>query len=158
MHNPSGGAVPGHVSSTDDSCFGSGCHASSKELNDVHALYVGPGSERPEYESTCALCHENPSVDVAAAASLGCAPACHDVTAHSGMVAAHTVTASSAECTACHGSSLEEVHGASVPGAECATCHGNDWNWAKSGDCVACHNGVDVGSQAYSPVDPQPLR
>ena len=59
VHNPGDGAGPSHVSPTTSTCFGAGCHDVSKSLPTVHALYVGPGSEFPQYATTCELCHEN---------------------------------------------------------------------------------------------------
>jgi len=153
VHNPGAGAAPDHISPTSSGCFGAGCHDSSKDLSLVHAQFVGPGSEFPEYSSSCALCHANPAVDVSAASDLSCAPVCHSGTEHSGYAAGHALTAASDECTDCHDSDIAVVHGAVVPGSECATCHSSVWNWSKNGDCAGCHNGADVGSHAYSPPD-----
>ena len=135
-------------------CFGAGCHDESKDLPAVHSLYVGPGSEHPEY-ATCELCHDNPAVDVSAAADMRCTGVCHSGTTHTGYSAGHAVTAASDECVTCHRSDIATVHGARRPGPECATCHANKWNWSKTGDCLGCHNGADVGTHVYTPVDPQ---
>ena len=136
------------------SCFGAGCHDASRNLSTVHQLYVGPGSENPEFNNTCDLCHANPAVDTSAAASMRCTPVCHSGTTHSGYAAGHALTAASNECVSCHPSDISTVHGASMPGPECATCHENVWNWGKTGDCLGCHNGTDVGTHAYTPSDP----
>ena len=118
VHNPNRGAVPGHISPTNVTCFGAGCHDPSRDLSAVHALYVGPGSERPQYATTCELCHENPAVDVSAAADMRCTGVCHSGTTHSGYAAGHALTASSTECVSCHPSDISTVHGASTPGPE----------------------------------------
>ncbi len=154
VHNPGVGAAPDHMSPTSASCFGAGCHDASKDLAAVHSLYVGPASERPQFATTCELCHDNPAVDISAAADMRCTPACHGATVHTGYSAGHAVTSASDECVACHGSDISTVHGAAVPGAECATCHDNVWNWTKDAECASCHNGTDVGTHVYTPADP----
>ena len=136
-------------------CFGAGCHDPSRDLPTVHSLYAGPGSENPEFASACELCHDNPAVDVTAAADMRCTGVCHSGATHTGYTAGHALTAASDECVTCHPSDISTAHGASTPGPACATCHANRWNWSKTGDCLGCHNGTDVGSHSYSPVDPQ---
>ena len=54
---------------------------------------------------------------------------------------------------ACHRTDIAIVHGARSRGRVCDV-PASVWNWAKNGDCIGCHNGVDVGSHAYSPTDP----
>ena len=85
---------------------------------------------------------------------MSCTPSCHSGAPHSRYSTRHAVTSASDECVSCHGSDISTIHGAMVDFAECATCHSNPWNWSKSADCVGCHNGVDAGTHAYSPVDP----
>ena len=40
VHSPGAGAMPSHVSGS-SLCFGAGCHATSRDLADVHAEFVG---------------------------------------------------------------------------------------------------------------------
>ncbi|MEI8080695.1 MAG: cytochrome c3 family protein, partial [Actinomycetes bacterium] len=157
VHSPGAGSVPNHTSPTSDTCFGVGCHDSSKDLAAVHALYAGPGSEYPQYATSCELCHENTNPDRInwATATATCAGVCHSLEPHQGRTAGHALTSASTECVSCHGSDLQGVHGA-LPSnsAKCATCHASKSNWSKSGDCLGCHNGIDVGTHVYTPVDP----
>jgi predicted CXXCH cytochrome family protein len=157
VHNPGTGSVPEHISPTTSSCFGAGCHDSSKSLPEVHALYAGPGSERPQYANSCELCHENenPNRIDWTQATAQCTGVCHSGTTHSQYNAKHALTAASDECVSCHESDISVVHGAGTGDfTKCATCHDNVSNWAKTGDCTGCHNGTDVGTHAYTPADP----
>ena len=103
------GQTAAHVSPTIDTCFGSGCHAASKSLPDVHALYAGAGSQYPQYATTCELCHDNDDVNrvnwaTATAKCVSCHPLYHDApqgtpAVHEQRDAAHTPTAASDGCT-----------------------------------------------------------
>jgi len=126
-----------HVSPT-AGCFGTGCHPASKNLYDVHALYAGPGSERPQFATACDLCHDNPGVNTATSGT-ACTGTCHSAVTHSGRTAGHTTTAASASCTDCHGADIVEVHGAYTDLSHCAWCHERADTWSRSGDCLSCH-------------------
>jgi hypothetical protein len=156
VHDPGAGTFPDHVSPTSETCFVAGCHDSSKNLATVHALYVGPGAEFSQYATSCELCHENqnPNRIDWTTATTSCTPGCHNGDTHANYATGHTVTSASDECVSCHGSDVAVVHGATADSAKCATCHSNVWNWNKSGDCLGCHNGADVGSHSYTPTDP----
>jgi len=127
-----------HLSPTTSGCFGAGCHDASKSLPTVHAIYAGPGTVNPGYASSCALCHANPSVNIATAGAR-CTTACHSGTTHSGLNAGHTPTSASADCTTCHDSGITGIHGADSDLTKCATCHANPANGTKTADCTGCH-------------------
>ncbi len=128
-----------HVSVTNSGCFGAGCHPASKSLPDVHALYAGPGSQNPQFATSCALCHANPAINVKTSGS-ACTGACH-ISNHTGMNAGHTVTSASAACTECHGGDINSVHGSYSDMTRCDWCHSKPDNWSKTGDCANCHTG-----------------
>lgn len=128
-----------HTSTTNAGCFGAGCHDASKSLPTVHAAFAGPASENPEYATTCALCHANPTVNTQTSGT-ACTGACHTITTHSNMSVGHTVTAASAACTSCHGTDVNTIHGAYSDMTRCAWCHSQPSNWSKSGNCVNCHS------------------
>lgn len=134
-----------HASATSSGCFGgSGCHPASKQLDAVHDLYVGEGSERPQYKNACALCHKNPTPQDLT--STRCTPACHAGTTHQGMSAGHTVTSASARCTtsACHGTDITGIHGAYSDLERCGWCHTKKDLWSMNGDCANCHTGANL--------------
>ncbi len=139
VHSPGTGSVPQHISPTSSTCFGVGCHDVSKSLPEVHALYAGPGSENPEFATTCALCHANPSIDTKTSGA-ACTGACHSVTTHSNMTLGHVVTSASSACTGCHESDVNAIHGAYTDLTKCGICHSQPDNWSKSGDCSNCHS------------------
>jgi len=138
-------------------CVGAGCHR-TRLMPDVHAPFVGAGKA---FQSTCAMCHRNPTLDAKLAAkgydwkthkpSASC-DTCHDYyngiygLFHGGShVAAGTV---SNGCLTCHSGSpndVRTVHGAFADLAKCDTCHNNaayggdiTWNKANS-NCETCH-------------------
>ncbi len=134
-------AVSKHRSPTTSTCFGTGCHAASQSLPDVHALYAGAGSERPQYASACTMCHKNPSVETSTAGSV-CSGACHpEANHHENMPTKHAVTSASDTCTGCHGTDITDIHGAYTDLTRCGLCHTQVSNWSKTGDCGNCHTG-----------------
>ncbi|PKQ21190.1 MAG: hypothetical protein CVT66_01700 [Actinobacteria bacterium HGW-Actinobacteria-6] len=141
-----------HVSATSSGCFGAGCHDASKNLATVHELYVGPGSENPEYATSCELCHDNPAVNTATSGTR-CTTACHSGTTHSRYATRHTVTAASSACTSCHGTDLSTAHGAMVDLTKCAICHSSKDNWTKTAECASCHADVSHESLHVSAVE-----
>jgi len=181
VHNPASGTGPSHVSNSRE-CFGSGCHAESRDVADVHAEFVGsPAAKYPQYDSSCELCHENDDPDRidwdAQPGSMSCArchPAYHDApegqaVPHDGRDAAHTPTSASDACVGCHDASLPEIHGATyyAPGncaschapvalsnALCDTCHASEMAWNKSADCNGCHAEMTPANHGYDSVPP----
>ncbi|NTU70899.1 MAG: hypothetical protein HGB10_03645 [Coriobacteriia bacterium] len=155
------GIATAHTSPSVGSCFG--CHPASRSLIDAHALYAGAGSERPQYATVCALCHNNDNPSrinwtTATARCTTCHPAYHGAPAgtekiHSNRDTAHTPTAASTECTGCHEGWLTEIHSdrmytsptdcvschAVHPDPSCARCHSQISNWNKTADCAGCH-------------------
>jgi len=137
-----------HASATTVSCFGAGCHDSSRDLPAVHDIYAGPGTVNPEYSDECRLCHSNPAVDVTTSGT-NCTPACHSGTTHSGYAAGHTITSASVDCTDCHASNLAGIHGFTGSNWErCDACHLDPATGLATADCSSCHNdpGVDYHS------------
>lgn len=128
-----------HVSATSSGCFGVGCHPASKNLQDVHDLYAGTGSEHAQYANDCELCHANASVTLPTATN--CTPACHSGSTHSRYSTKHTITSASAWCTSCHGTDLSGIHGAYADYSHCDWCHSKKDNWSKTADCASCHAG-----------------
>ncbi|MEI8082652.1 MAG: cytochrome c3 family protein, partial [Actinomycetes bacterium] len=157
-----------HTSPSIRSCFGPGCHAASKSITDVHALYVGAGSENPQYATTCALCHDNDNASrvdwtKATAKCSTCHAAYHGVASgqpkmHQSRDAAHTPTSASADCTGCHSLSLPEIHlglyttqtdcvschAVHPSNGPCATCHALKDTYSKTADCASCHTSGSV--------------
>lgn len=180
VHNPaSGGASTAKHTSSTPQCYGSGCHAVSRQLPDVHAEFVGdPSAKYSQYTSTCTLCHDNDDpgrIDWASATAdcTSCHPGYHDVPGgepvpHQEREALHTLSAASDECVGCHSSTLIQIHGSiqAVPtlcggchsvhanaNAACDTCHAATDVWSKTADCVSCHqdkfDGGEVGPDHY---------
>ncbi len=153
-----------HASPTNGTCFGAGCHSVSKSLPDVHALYVGAGSESPQYATTCELCHlnEDPNRIDWTNATAACTGVCHAGTTHQGMSAGHTLTAASDECVGCHGTSgIAAIHKADPYAGgtfdNCARCHNNPSRGGDlagnkpNADCVQCH--VTAGGDFHASQD-----
>jgi predicted CXXCH cytochrome family protein len=141
-----------HTSITNSTCFGIGCHDSSKNLVTIHAPYTGTGSENPQYGSPCALCHENPAIDTKTSGT-SCTRSCHTIGTHSRMNPQHTPQPTSETgktCIAanCHGKDLNAIHGAYADLTKCALCHGVAGNWSKKGDCLGCHTSSHADTQA----------
>ncbi|NTU72060.1 MAG: hypothetical protein HGB10_09620 [Coriobacteriia bacterium] len=134
-----------HVSATNATCFGAGCHEASQSLPDVHSRYVGAGSANPQYATTCELCHknENPNrIDWAVQQpNARCTDSCH-VSNHEGMSGGHATTSASAACTSagCHSTDINTIHGTYSDLTRCGICHTSTANWSKTGDCVSCHD------------------
>ncbi len=167
VHSPGAGAYDAalHRSGT-SMCFGSGCHAVSRELPDVHAEFVGnPAAKYPQYATTCDLCHDNDDpgrIDFSSATSScdSCHPAYHGAPVgqpkpHQDRTSLHTPTAASDACTGCHDASLPEIHGAPdyaqtdcggchathpQANAACDICHASTVVWSKTADCAGCHS------------------
>jgi len=180
VHNPgTGSADPAAHTSSSSLCFGSGCHATSRLLSDVHAEFVGdPAAKYSQYPTTCALCHDNSDElridwDTATAECVSCHAGYHGVTPgdpvpHDNRTVSHTVTAASDACTGCHSDTLMGTHGATdydetlcagchtvhpTANAACDKCHSSSDVWGKTADCVSCHadmfDGGAVGSSHY---------
>ena len=145
------------------------CHTTADTgtgWNSSESTYAAPASDSTieglQRSSGALRLPESPAHDQAAATSCY---ECHgnDYSAGGGNVHApgpgtalagdHTAV-NSGECVICHRTAdVTAVHTAG-----CATCHGNpaypNLLAGKTVECVSCHNGIDVGSHAYSPVDP----
>lgn len=153
-HAATQGHLPAHVSPTNATCFGTGCHDASRNLVSVHERYAGAGSPNASYTTSCRLCHSNPSVNTTTA-GLSCTGSCHSVATHSEYASKHAPTAASASCTAaqCHGTDLSAIHGALTDFTKCDLCHANKDNWTKTADCSSCH--TDVSHEAAHGASPE---
>ncbi|NTU72409.1 MAG: hypothetical protein HGB10_11410, partial [Coriobacteriia bacterium] len=153
-----------HASRTIVSCFANGCHPASRNLVDVHAIYVGPGSANSQYATTCELCHKNTNADrinwtTATASCVSCHPVYHGraqgaPVIHGDRDSAHTYSAASSGCTGCHSGSLPAIHKAIDTVASdcvschrthasldtgCGLCHASNDTWSKTAECASCH-------------------
>jgi len=131
-------------SAMDSSCMMSGCHTANT-LPEVHEPYM---SRHTEFADSCALCHLNPSLDLAGKTA-DCS-SCH--TLHD-LTALHAAPNSQA-CVDCHETADVRTIHADRPEGACAVCHanpdpdkGNLTSGLDSPDCTGCHG-------TKSPPDP----
>jgi len=133
----------------DASCTGVACHVAST-LPEEHERFL---SRYPGYDTSCALCHDNPNTDRIdwASVSSSC-DSCHTV--HDDIDVVHTATGSQA-CVDCHetGDALA-LHLDSSGSTDCALCHAApsgriDWASATI-ECASCHGSLQpIETQHY---------
>lgn len=116
----------------DASCIGANCHVAST-LPEEHERFVAGSA----FTSTCAMCHDNPAVNLATATA-DCAT-CHTV--HGDIATIHTA-ATPARCLTCHrtGNTLT-LHVSQATGkTNCALCHNSTTTLVKPITCDSCHS------------------
>ncbi|MDO8847544.1 MAG: carboxypeptidase regulatory-like domain-containing protein [Coriobacteriia bacterium] len=161
------GGVPFHTSmnvlhiglGTSGTCEGSACHV--RDVATLHEEFIGPGTQYPQYQDTCSLCHLNDDPDridwdVATNGTCwNCHGAPHDRMSH---VAS---SVQSLDCAGCHDDWVVETHNAYEPTGgsldNCNTCHRNplagNMTWDKStSDCEGCHDKYPAATNHY-PAD-----
>jgi hypothetical protein len=141
----------------DYTCADAACHATMQPV-EAHLDAVGPGGTYPQYETTCALCHENEDPDrIPESATADCA-SCHPERLEAHGYDPEDHTSQEACLGACHSAELVPAHNDQ---AACTNCHPVRVEaiepWDKT--CDPCHataapaehptpEGVHVGSDA----------
>lgn len=161
------GGVPFHTAmnvrhiglGTSGTCEGAACHV--RDVATLHEEFIGPGTQFPQYEDSCALCHLNEDatrIDWTLATNGTCYNCHGDPHDRMNHVAS---SANSQDCFGCHNSWVPDTHKANPPSNgtydNCNTCHRNPlagnltWDKATS-DCEGCHDKYPSAANHY-PAD-----